>query len=89
MVKSNFFRLNSASISLYFSPILFAVYHVGMLVGMFHPAVLVLMMAGLIAGGVIFNGLNHWLGNLYPSWFVHMAADLAINAVGLILFGLA
>ena len=71
-----------------FSPVLFAVYHVGMLVGMFHPAVLTLLMFGLIIGGLIFNALNDKLGNIYPSWFVHMAANFAINTIGFILFGI-
>ena len=70
-----------------FSPVLFAVYHVGMLVGMFHPAVLALLLVGLIVGGLIFNTLNDKLGNIYPSWFVHMAANFAINTIGFILFG--
>ena len=71
----------------FFSPVLFAIYHVGMLVGMFHPAVLALLMFGLIVGGLIFNALNDKLGNIYPSWFVHMAANFAINTIGVILFG--
>ncbi len=70
-----------------FSPVLFAVYHVGMLVGMFHPAVLALLMFGLIVGGLIFNALNDKLGNIYPSWLTHMAANFAINTIGFILFG--
>lgn len=70
-----------------FSPVFFAVYHVGMLIGMFHPAVLVLLLVGLICGGLIFNALNHKFCNIYPSWFVHMAANFAINTVGFILFG--
>ena len=71
----------------FFSPILFAVYHVGMTVGMFHPAVVILLMAGLITGGLIFNFLNDRYGNIYPSWFVHMAANFAINTIGFLLFG--
>ncbi len=71
-----------------FSPVLFAVYHAGMLFGMFHPAVLVLIMSGLIIGGLIFNALNDKLGNIYPSWFVHMAANFAINTIGFILFSM-
>ena len=70
----------------FFSPVLFAIYHVGMLIGMFHPAVLALLMFGLIVGGLIFNVLNDKLGNIYPSWFVHMAANFAINTIGFILF---
>lgn len=73
--------------SYFFSPILFAVYHVGMLIGMFHPAVLVLIMFGLIVGGLIFNALNDRFGNIYPSWLTHMAANFAINTIGFILFG--
>ncbi len=71
-----------------FSPVLFAVYHVGMMLGMFHIGVLLMLMAGLICGGLIFNALNDKLGNIYPSWFVHMAANFAINTVGFILFGI-
>ena len=78
----------SVKFAYFFSPVLFAVYHVGMLVGMFHPAVLVLLMFGLIVGGLIFNALNDKLGNIYPSWFVHMAANFAINTIGFMLFGI-
>ena len=69
-----------------FSPLLFAVYHVGMLVDMFHPAVLALIMFGLVSGGVIFNALNEKFGNLYPSWLAHMGANFAINTIGFLLF---
>ena len=72
----------------FFSPVLFAIYHVGMLVGMFHPAVFALIMFGLIVGGLIFNALNDKFGNIYPSWLTHMAANFAINTIGFILFGM-
>ena len=70
-----------------FSSMLFALYHVGMLLGMFHFGVLLLMVAGLFAGGCIFNYLNERSDSIYPSWFVHMFANFAINTVGFILFG--
>ena len=66
---------------------LFAVYHVGMLVGMVNVGLLLLMMAGLIVGGCIFNYLNEANDTIYPSWIVHMFANFAINTVGFILFG--
>lgn len=72
-----------------FSPILFAVYHVGMLLGMFSVPMLLLVLTGLIAGGLIFNFLNDKFGNIYPSWFAHMFANFAINTVGFILFSKA
>ncbi|MBQ7007384.1 MAG: CPBP family intramembrane metalloprotease [Oscillospiraceae bacterium] len=70
-----------------FSSALFAVYHVGMLVGMFDWWALLLLLLGLIIGGCIFNFLNELNDNIYPSWFVHMFANFAINTVGFILFG--
>ncbi len=69
------------------SSTLFAVYHVGMLIGMFNVWALLLLLFGLIIGGCIFNYLNEHNGNIYPSWFVHMFANFAINTVGFILFG--
>ena len=70
-----------------FSPLLFAFYHVGMTVAMFEPILLVLILAGLIAGGFIFNYLNEKNENIYSSWFTHMFANFAMHTVGFILFG--
>ena len=70
-----------------FNSCIFAFYHVGMLIPMFEPILLVLLLAGLIAGGCIFSFLNDKTKNIYPSWFVHMFANFAINTVGFILFG--
>lgn len=72
-----------------FSSALFAIYHVGMLVGMFHFGVLLLLLFGLIIGGCFFNYLNEINDNVYPSWFVHMFANFAINTVGFILFSIS
>ena len=70
-----------------FSPALFAMYHAGMLLGMFSFPVILLLFAGLITGGCIFNYLNEKNSNIYTSWFAHMFANFAINTVGFILFG--
>ncbi|MCI8704130.1 MAG: CPBP family intramembrane metalloprotease [Anaerotignum sp.] len=70
-----------------FSSSIFAVYHVGMLLGMFHIGVLFLLLLGLMIGGCIFNCLNERNDTIYPSWFVHMFANFGINTVGFILFG--
>ncbi|MBQ4347582.1 MAG: CPBP family intramembrane metalloprotease [Firmicutes bacterium] len=70
-----------------FSSVLFAIYHIGMLVGMFDFQTLLLLLLGLVAGGCIFNYLNESNDSIYPSWFVHMFANFAINTVGFILFG--
>ena len=81
-------KYTSRRVAYLFSPILFAIYHVGMLVGMFHIAVIFLLLAGLIVGGCIFNYLNEKNENIYSSWFVHMFANFAINTIGFILFGI-
>ncbi len=70
-----------------FSPIMFAVYHAGMLFGMFPPLVLGLLFVGLFAGGCIFNYLNESSESIYTSWICHMFTNFGINTVGLILFG--
>lgn len=80
-------KYTSRKVAYIFSSVLFAVYHIGMLFEMFNIAVLLLLMLGLIVGGCIFNFLNELNDNIYPSWFVHMFANFAINTVGFILFG--
>ncbi|MDN6327265.1 MAG: CPBP family intramembrane metalloprotease, partial [Alkalibacterium sp.] len=71
-----------------FSALLFALYHVGMTSGWFNWGIYLLAMLGLFAGGCIFNYLNEKSESIYPSWLVHIFANLAINTVGFILFGL-
>lgn len=80
-------KYSSRKTAYIFSSVMFAVYHIGMLFSMFSFPVLLLLLAGLIAGGCIFNFLNEKNENIYPSWFVHMFANFAINTIGFILFG--
>lgn len=79
-------KYTSRKFAYIFSSCVFAVYHIGMLVGMFGVGALALLMFGLIAGGCIFNYLNEKNENIYSSWFVHMFANFAINTIGMILF---
>jgi membrane protease YdiL (CAAX protease family) len=81
-------KYTTRKVAYIFSSVLFAIYHVGMLVGMFEFWALLLLLFGLIIGGCIFNFLNELNDNVYPSWFVHMFANFAINTVGFILFGI-
>ena len=81
-------KYTTRKVAYIFSSVLFAIYHVGMLVGMFGFGALLLLLFGLIIGGCIFNFLNELNDNVYPSWFVHMFANFAINTVGFILFGI-
>ncbi len=71
-----------------FSAVVFAVYHIAMMIGWFKIDLFLLVMAGLFAGGLIFNFLNEKSETIYPSWLVHMFANFAINTIGFILFGI-
>ena len=53
----------------------------------FHPALFLLLTAALAVAGLLFNYLDHE-GSIWPAWLVHMSANLAINIIGLSLFGL-
>ena len=81
-------KYSSRKFAYLFSSGVFAVYHIGMLIGMFNIGALLLLLTGLVAGGCIFNYLNELNDNIYSSWFAHMFANFAINTVGLILFGI-
>ena len=69
-----------------FSALSFALYHTAMMLGWFPPLLFLLALAGLTAGGVLFNLLDARAGTIFPSWAVHIFATLAINTVGFILF---
>lgn len=81
-------RFTSARFAWLFSAIVFALYHVSILQGWFSPLLYALAMTGLAVGGLLFNFLDSRSGSILPSYLVHMAANLAINTIGLILFGL-
>lgn len=68
------------------SAVVFALYHVAIMVTWFEMWVFLLCMLALVIGGVIFNLMVEWTGSLYPSWVTHGCANLAINSVGMILF---
>ena len=81
----NLKALHSRRFAYLFSSVVFALYHVAMMLGWFGLPLFLLCMAGLTAGGMIFNWLNEKQGNLYASWFVHMFANFAINTIGFML----
>ena len=81
-------KITTAKFAHIFSATAFALYHIAMMTGWFSLPVFLIVMAGLFAGGLIFNYLNDKTKNIYPSWIVHMFANFAINTVGFILFGI-
>lgn len=68
-----------------FSALAFALYHTGMMIGWFDFRIVALAIAGLAAGGMIFNWLNEKMDTIYVSWLVHMFANFAINTIGFML----
>lgn len=84
-VFTNLKKLNTRHFAYGFSALVFAAYHVAMMLGWFSPALFILVMLGLTAGGMIFNFLNEKQDTIYISWFVHMFANFAINTIGFIL----
>lgn len=81
-------RITGRRFAYLFSASVFAIYHIAMMIGWFSFDVFLIILAGLFAGGLIFNYLNERSSTVYPSWLVHMFANFAINTVGFILFGI-
>ena len=69
-----------------FSAALFSAYHVAILSGWFSWWIFLLCLGGLFVGGLIFNALDR-SGSILPSWVAHASANLAINTIGMIMFG--
>ncbi len=67
-----------------FSALIFAVYHVGMMVTWFNIWVLLLIIFFIALGGMIFNYLADKY-TIWASWIVHMFANLAIGFIGIYL----
>ena len=79
-------RVASRKTAYIFSAFMFAAYHIAMMIGWFSLPVVLLSMAGLFAGGIIFNFFNERYNNIYISWLIHMFANFATNTIGFILF---
>jgi membrane protease YdiL (CAAX protease family) len=71
-----------------FSAGAFAVYHIAIMTSWFSIGLFLLLIVSLVMAGLLFNWLNERNGNIYASWMVHMFANLAINTIGFILFGI-
>ena len=84
-VFTNLKRLSGRGLAYLFSAAAFSLYHVAMMIGWFSPALFLMVMAGLLAGGMIFNWLNEKLDTIYCSWLTHMFANFAINTIGFML----
>ena len=81
-------KYTSRKFAYIFSSLAFALYHIAMMIGWFGLPVILISLAGLFAGGMIFNRFDEKNENIYLSWLIHMFANFATNTIGFILFSL-
>ncbi len=81
-------KLTNPTFAYGFSAMVFALYHFGMVAGNGNVLIWAAAMAGLFLAGVVLNFLNEKSGSIVTSWLVHMFANLSINTVGFMVFGL-
>lgn len=79
-------KFTSRKFAYIFSSLLFALYHIAMMIGWFGVPVILISLLGLFVGGMIFNRFDENNENIYLSWLVHMFANFATNTIGFILF---
>ena len=65
---------------------LFALYHVTIFLPWFSPQILILAVLGLWIGGIIFQLANERSRTIFPSWIIHMFADVGVLLIGVYMF---
>lgn len=73
------------NLTMILSALCFSLYHVGILFGWFDLWLFLLMVIGLFIVGILFTRMNSRPGSIANSYLVHMAANIGINIVGLII----
>lgn len=68
-----------------FSALIFALYHISIMDGWFHPLIMLLGISGLFATGIFLQFIMKSEDNLLGSWLVHAFANLAINTIATIM----
>ena len=81
-------KYSSKKYSYIISAFAFSIYHVSILANWFNPIIYIVFIAGLFVTGLFFNLLNDRYDNIYNSWIVHMAANISINIIGFMMFGI-
>ncbi|SFS58889.1 CAAX protease self-immunity [Halolactibacillus miurensis] len=70
------------------SAFVFSLYHVAIMAQWFSPVLFLLLIASLVIAGLFFNYINEKTGSILTSYVIHAGANLAINTIGLSLFGI-
>ncbi len=71
-----------------FSAGTFALYHIAMMTDWFSIYLFVLILFSLFVAGYLFNKLDEKADSILPSWLVHISANVSINLIGMMLFGI-
>jgi uncharacterized protein len=69
-----------------YSPLLFATYHIPMIMLWFSPLIILLCFIGLWVIGLVFHKVNEKNKTIWASWMIHICADIMIILIGLTLF---
>lgn len=64
----------------------FATYHIAIFLPWFEWPILILAVIGLFVGGLLFQWINEKSGTIYPSWIIHIFADVGVLLIGVYMF---
>ncbi|MDF2539450.1 MAG: Abortive infection protein [Herbinix sp.] len=81
-------KFTSRRVAYLFSAASFSLYHVAIMSDWFHIMLFLLLILSLFVAGLLFNWFDEKRNTVYTSWLVHMAANLATNTIGFMLFGI-
>lgn len=70
------------------SALLFALYHVGVVINWFNIWIFLLVIALLYIAGVILNKTAEFCESFFGSWIIHILANISINLIGFYLLGM-
>jgi len=82
----NIKKLKFKRLAYIMSSLAFAIYHIANFQNWFSIGMFLFVSIGLFIGGCIFNYLDDKQDTFLNSWFVHIAADLAIILIGFKIF---
>lgn len=78
--------LRDSKLKWFLPSLFFAIYHIAIFLPWFDWPMLILAVAGLFIGGLIFQWINEKSGTIYPSWIIHIFADIGILLIGIYMF---
>lgn len=78
--------LRDSKLKWFLPSLFFAIYHIAIFLPWFDWPILILAVAGLFIGGLIFQWINEKSGTIYPSWIIHIFADIGVLLIGIYMF---